>query len=97
MGRDGLIERTIYAEVPARVEYTLTSLGATLRELVRGLVEWSGLNVRRSVERGRARIERGPIGGDAAPRLAQGGCRRVARRIPIGGLQPPAPVRGWHL
>jgi DNA-binding HxlR family transcriptional regulator len=41
MERDGLVTRTIYPEVPPRVEYALTELGATLRRLVRGLVEWS--------------------------------------------------------
>jgi DNA-binding HxlR family transcriptional regulator len=41
MERDGLVTRTIYPEVPPRVEYALTDLGATLRRLVRGLVEWS--------------------------------------------------------
>src|SRR2546423_11785870 len=41
MERDGLVVRTVYPEVPPRVEYTLTRLGATLRELVRGLVKWS--------------------------------------------------------
>jgi DNA-binding HxlR family transcriptional regulator len=40
--RDGLVARTVYAEVPPRVEYLLTPLGATLRELVCGLVQWSG-------------------------------------------------------
>jgi DNA-binding HxlR family transcriptional regulator len=39
--RDGLIARTIYPEVPPRVEYALTDLGKTLRQLVRGLVKWS--------------------------------------------------------
>src|SRR3954470_2554546 len=43
--RDGLVERTIYPEVPPRVEYTLTKLGKTLRELVRGLVKWSGAHL----------------------------------------------------
>ena len=41
MERDGLIARKIYAEVPPRVEYSLTTLGKTLRQLVRGLVQWS--------------------------------------------------------
>ena len=40
--RDGLVARTVYPEVPPRVEYTLTPLGATLRQLIRGLVAWSG-------------------------------------------------------
>lgn len=45
MERDGLVKRTVYPEVPPRVEYELTSLGATLRQLVRGLVEWSGAHL----------------------------------------------------
>ena len=39
--RDGLVTRKVYPEVPPRVEYTLTPLGRTLRQLVRGLVDWS--------------------------------------------------------
>jgi DNA-binding HxlR family transcriptional regulator len=46
MERDGLVARTVYPEVPPRVEYTLTRLGATLRQLVRGLVEWSGAHLK---------------------------------------------------
>src|SRR4029077_7504878 len=41
MERDGLVRRTVYPEVPPRVEYTLTPLGKTLRQLVRSLVAWS--------------------------------------------------------
>ena len=41
MERDGLVTRTVYPEVPPRVEYALTPLGRTLRQLVRGLVKWS--------------------------------------------------------
>jgi DNA-binding HxlR family transcriptional regulator len=39
--RDGLVARKVFPEVPPRVEYSLTPLGATLRQLVRGLVAWS--------------------------------------------------------
>jgi DNA-binding HxlR family transcriptional regulator len=46
MERDGLVTRTVYPEVPPRVEYRLTELGSTLRQLVRGLVEWSGAHLR---------------------------------------------------
>ena len=45
MERDGLVTRKVYPEVPPRVEYALTPLGATLRQLVRGLVEWSGAHL----------------------------------------------------
>ena len=45
MERDGLVTRKVYPEVPPRVEYTLTRLGRTLRQLVRGLVDWSGAHL----------------------------------------------------
>jgi DNA-binding HxlR family transcriptional regulator len=45
MERDGLILRKIYPEVPPRVEYSLTPLGATLRQVVRRLVDWSGAHL----------------------------------------------------
>ena len=41
MERVGLVRRRVYPEVPPRVEYALTPLGKTLRQLVRGLVAWS--------------------------------------------------------
>jgi DNA-binding HxlR family transcriptional regulator len=37
---DGLISRTVYAEVPPKVEYALTPLGETLRPLVGSLDSW---------------------------------------------------------
>jgi DNA-binding HxlR family transcriptional regulator len=38
--RDGLITRTIYAEVPPRVEYGITPLGLGLSEPVLALASW---------------------------------------------------------
>ncbi|WP_426243816.1 winged helix-turn-helix transcriptional regulator [Nocardioides sp. LHG3406-4] len=39
--RDGLVTRTAYAEVPPRVEYTLTALGESLLSSVLELAAWS--------------------------------------------------------
>jgi len=39
--RDGLVTRTIYPEVPPRVEYGLTELGKTLQVPISGLWDWS--------------------------------------------------------
>ena len=44
--RDGLVQRTVYAEVPPRVEYGLTPLGRSLRELIAPIREWSNVNVK---------------------------------------------------
>ncbi|WUV60609.1 helix-turn-helix transcriptional regulator [Amycolatopsis sp. NBC_01480] len=39
--RDGLVRRTVYPQVPVRVEYALTDAGRTLREPLRALQEWA--------------------------------------------------------
>lgn len=37
---DGLLKRTVHAEVPPRVDYELTAFGRTLEPVVLGLREW---------------------------------------------------------
>ena len=39
--RDGLVTRTVYAEVPPSVEYALTPLGNTLTEPLAALRDWA--------------------------------------------------------
>ncbi|MEO7126593.1 MAG: helix-turn-helix domain-containing protein [Nakamurella sp.] len=39
--RDGLVLRTVYPQVPVRVEYALTDAGRTLLEPLRALQNWS--------------------------------------------------------
>ncbi|MDQ0950461.1 DNA-binding HxlR family transcriptional regulator [Streptomyces phaeochromogenes] len=39
--RDGLVSRTVFAEVPPRVEYELTAMGRTLIEPAVALAEWA--------------------------------------------------------
>ncbi len=40
MEESGLLTRTVYPEVPPRVEYTLTELGASLRPVLEALRDW---------------------------------------------------------
>ena len=49
---DGLVERLVFAEVPARVEYELTPLGWSLTEPLEALSDW-GQRHRRDVEQAR--------------------------------------------
>jgi DNA-binding HxlR family transcriptional regulator len=39
--RDGLVKRTMFAEIPPRVEYQLTALGKTLCGPIGALTQWA--------------------------------------------------------
>ncbi len=51
MEQDGLLSRAVFAEVPPRVEYTLTELGESLRPVVDMLAAW-GSAYKRKVQGG---------------------------------------------
>jgi len=51
--RDGLVGRVVHAEVPPRVEYSLTDLGETLLQLAIGMGDWAIEN-RERIETARA-------------------------------------------
>jgi DNA-binding HxlR family transcriptional regulator len=54
--RDGLVARQVYAEVPARVEYSLTPLGWSATELLIAFADWADDHMG-EVEQARNRYE----------------------------------------
>ena len=40
MEQDGIITRTVYPEVPPRVEYSLSELGESMRPIIAALEKW---------------------------------------------------------
>lgn len=53
MEREGLVKRTVFPEVPPRVEYELTALGHELGEAFCGVWTWAEKNIAR-IEEARA-------------------------------------------
>ena len=50
MEQSGLLTRTVYAEVPPRVEYTLTQLGYSLKPILDAMWNWGTEYKRRAAE-----------------------------------------------
>lgn len=50
---DGFLVRTIYPEIPPRVEYTITELGKSLFPLIDNLESWAKVNMS-AIEKSRA-------------------------------------------
>ncbi len=49
MEQDGLVSRKVYAEVPPKVEYSLTDLGKSLKPILDAMWQW-GENYQSSVK-----------------------------------------------
>src|ERR1700754_169691 len=56
---DGLVSRTIYPEIPPRVEYQLTPLGKSLLPLIKEMVKWADQNFE-TIKKNRKRHEAKP-------------------------------------
>ncbi len=40
MENDGIIKRTVFSEIPPRVEYSLSELGESMRPIIKIMEEW---------------------------------------------------------
>jgi DNA-binding HxlR family transcriptional regulator len=51
MESDGIVNRKVYAEVPPKVEYSLTSLGGSLKPILFSMRDWG---IRHSMEKSKS-------------------------------------------
>ncbi len=47
MEADGIVRREVFDEVPSKVEYSVTEVGASLNEVVHALAEWGTKHTQR--------------------------------------------------
>lgn len=47
---DGLVKRTVYPQIPPKVEYTLTKRGQSLLPHMHSLIEWAAKNMNDIIE-----------------------------------------------
>ena len=73
--RDGLVTRTVYPEIPPRVEYTLTELGQTLTDPLHALWEWAAAH-QDDVKAARAAYDREHAEKEAPPERRYAGAAR---------------------
>ena len=45
--RDGIVHRQVFAEIPPRVEYTLTDYGRSMSPVIEGICAWGALHLKR--------------------------------------------------
>lgn len=50
--RDGLIARKVYAQVPPKVEYSITAFGKTLEPVLLSLTQWAETHMLPNMSRG---------------------------------------------
>lgn len=70
--RFGLVARQAYAEVPPRVEYSLTPLGHSLSEPIRAIDHWVERNVAEIARAQQAFDQAGERAADPQPRVIAG-------------------------
>jgi len=54
--RHGLVRRLFYAEIPPRVEYSVTDLGRTLHPIFKAVCDWAGKNFK-GIEKARTQYD----------------------------------------
>lgn len=71
--RDGLVARAVYAEVPPRVEYSLTPLGGTLVQVLAQIKQWAEGNIEsvQAAQQAYDRSEQTPQQPSAAARVVR--------------------------
>ena len=49
MEEDGIVTRTVYPEVPPRVEYALSQMGESMRPIIKAMEDW-GIAYQKSMQ-----------------------------------------------
>lgn len=75
--KDGIVHREIYPQVPPKVEYSLTALGASLKPVIEAMSDWGLMHGAQCPEEGSFHMPMSEVKGEPAYIVSDGAAQLI--------------------